>query len=99
SGQELASSGTIAGNTPNLPAGVLKDTSSDKDKRFTWQPQNGVRLATVIVETPNRNYVLIARSMRGIEKREDHVLLISILGWLISLALLGAFWLGHWQSQ
>ena len=69
SGQVVASSAQLAGRTPPLPAGVLRDATPGHEDRLTWQPQPGVRLASVVVATP-QGYVLAGRSLREVERRE-----------------------------
>lgn len=93
------SNAELNGSTPELPSGVLTDkkgTSEPGESRITWQPQKGVRLATVVVKY-NDGYVLVGRNMREIEnlsqQQFDNILLgciLTLFSSLISIALLQA---------
>lgn len=87
SGAALASSARLDGHTPSLPQGVLHDATPDHENRLTWQPRRGVRLASVVVATP-QGYVLAGRSMREVERRENNTEGLIGAAWLLSLVLL-----------
>ena len=88
SGLVKASSALINGQTPQLPEGVFLSARQKGENRFTWQPSPGIRLAAVIVhfDGPNPGFVLVGRSLREVEIREDNELHIVFLGWLIAVA-------------
>lgn len=86
-GEVLASSARLDGRTPSLPSGVLHDTTPNHESRLTWQPQAGVRLASVVVAAP-QGYVLSGRSLREVERRERDAEIIIGAAWLVSLGLL-----------
>jgi hypothetical protein len=76
---------------PVVPMGVLNgtikegtDTDQPGENRVTWQPQVGVRLATVVVSY-NKGYVLVGRNMREIEIQEDQEFTNILFGWIIAL--------------
>lgn len=92
SGDVLVSSARLAGRTPTLPSGVLRDATPDHENRLTWQPQPGVRLASVVVATP-QGYVLAGRSLREVERRERDAELVIGAAWLASLGVLAATFL------
>lgn len=76
----------LNGNTPTVPKEALlghKDTTIQGENRITWQPEEGVRLATVIVKY-NNGFVVVGRSMREIEIREHQQFILIFWGWLIS---------------
>jgi hypothetical protein len=85
SGTPLAASVELDGALPAVPAGVFSDAGSQGQKRFTWQPESGVRSAVVLTRYTGKTsgYVLAGRSLREVEKREDRLL------WLVGLAWLG----------
>lgn len=92
SGQVLAASASLdARNTraPTLPPGVLQDATPEHEDRFTWQPRAGVRLASVVVATP-QGYVLAGRSLREVERRERDAEVVVGAAWLVSLGVLVA---------
>ena len=86
SGNEIASAVTLEGATPQLPNGVLDSTRQLGENRISWQPRDGVRIATVIVSYKD-GFVLAGRNMREIEQREAQVSTFAGLTWI--LAMLG----------
>ena len=85
-GNILASSATLGGQTPSLPAGVFDYTRTNGEDRITWQPAPGVRIAAVVTrfEGPQPEFVLAGRSLREVEKR------IDLLGLQVGAALIAA---------
>jgi len=81
SGKVLASSASLHGAVPVYPSGVLEYTRRNGEDRVTWQPENSVRMATVVVRS-NNGFVLAGRSLREVEKRESQVQLLSGLAML-----------------
>lgn len=83
SGNVVASSAQLNGQTPPLPAGVFASVRQSGEDRLTWQPQNGVRLATVVTHfsgsTPG--FVLAGRSMREVEDRIGQLELMTAAAW------------------
>ena len=72
----VACSATLHGSVPVYPAGVLDYTRQNGEDRVTWQPENGVRMATV-VERYDKGFVLAGRSLREVEIRESNIEKIS----------------------
>ncbi len=101
SGHVAASSAVLNGHVPVPPNGALR-VADDVTNTITWQPQPGVRQAAVIVGyhgDTGAGTVLVSRSLRLVEEREDALLRLSALGWLASLlaaavlaVLAGAYW-------
>ena len=85
-GHELASSAVLDGQTPALPNGVLDSTKQLGENRISWQPRQGVRIATVIVSYKD-DFVLAGRNMREVEQREAQVSMFASMTWI--LAMLG----------
>ena len=86
SGDEvLASSATLAGGTPKPPAGVLAAARTSGTNRVTWQPQPGVRIASVSVASHDGRVVLAGRNMRAVESRIDDLAKITALAWAVAL--------------
>jgi hypothetical protein len=81
SGNLMASSTTLHGSVPLYPSGVLDYTRQNGEDRVTWQPENGVRMATVIVKY-DKGFVLAGRSLREVEKRESQMEQLSRLALL-----------------
>jgi hypothetical protein len=86
-GHVAAGSGNLQGNIPTIPFGVLAATTATHEHWITWQPEAGVRDATVTVAA-NHYYVISGRSLREVEPRETKVLELSAAGWAVSLAVL-----------
>jgi hypothetical protein len=87
-GGVVASNARLHGQVPEIPAGVLEYAGGRGQDRVTYQPEPGVRSATVTVAVPNGpgGYVLAGRSLREVEARVDRFGLMLGLGWLGSLA-------------
>lgn len=88
SGQPAAGTGSIGGAFPLPPFGVLQASNGKPYSAITWQPNGSTRIAAVIVAADNY-YVLSGRSLKQIEQNENKTLLISALGCLASLVILG----------
>ena len=86
-GKPVASSGLLHGQPPTLPSGVFDYVRQHGEDRITWQPEPGVRSATVItrVSGSRPGFVLAGRSLREVEQRESQLELIVGLGWLGTL--------------
>jgi hypothetical protein len=86
-GTILATDGTLDGQPPAVPAGVLASARATGRDAVTWQPRPGVRIATVTVPW-NGGTVLAGRSLRLVEERADSLELIVGCGWLTTLVAL-----------
>ncbi len=87
SGKVLATNAMLDGQTPQLPAGVLDYTKVHGEDRITWEPKEGVRIATVIeyFGGANSGFVLAGRNMREVEKR---IILLGeqvLFGWTVAM--------------
>src|SRR5436190_8138570 len=84
-GALLAGSATLHGQAPSFPSGVLASARARGENRVTWQPEAGVRSATVTV--PWRGgYVVAGRSLREAEARVDRLQLLIAAFWLALVA-------------
>jgi len=86
-GQVQAATGLLHGQPPALPTGVLDSTRQQGEDRVSWQPEPGVRFAAVVerVAGAHPGFVLVARSLLEIEKRETVVQQLSIAAGLAAL--------------
>jgi hypothetical protein len=83
----LNSNAWLDGGIPVPPPGVLDRASSGTPNAVTWQPRDGVRVATVTVAW-NGGFVLVGRSLTRVEQQEDTAgLLAGVALPLILLAL------------
>jgi hypothetical protein len=88
-GNQIASSGVLNGQSPQLPGGVLEYVRQHGEDRLTWQPEGGVRIAAVVtrVNGVESGFVLVGRSLREVERRISQIELICGLTWLATLGL------------
>jgi len=77
----VATSGTLDSSNPVYPKGVLDYLDQKTESRITWQPEAGLRFASVAIKY-NNGYIVAARSLNEPER------LIGKLGQLIFLAWL-----------
>jgi hypothetical protein len=88
-GRVLATNATLDGGQPVPPRGVLAAARPGPPNAVTWQPRDGVRIATVVVAWKGGT-VLAGRSLRLVEQREANAELIAGAAWLAMLAALAA---------
>ena len=79
----LAGTGKLHGAVPKPPAGVLDAARAKGLKRVTWQPEAGVRIASVSYATKDGRVVLAGRNMREVELREDALLQMTAIAWAV----------------
>ncbi len=87
-GKLVNGSANLDGTAPVPPKGIFSYTKEHNEDRFTWQPKKGVRAATVTIHYKNSNesgYVLVGRSLKEIEIREDALLLKTVVGWFVGM--------------
>ncbi len=87
SGHAIASSGLLHDQFPALPSGVFDYVRQRGEDRITWQPEPGVRSATVVTRYGGAHpgFVMVGRSLRLVEERVDQLGLLVGLGWLGTL--------------
>jgi len=88
-GTVLATNGQLDRQPPMIPAGVLESAHASGIDKVTWQPQPGVRIATVSVPWSGGT-VTAGRSLRVVEEQESALELLVGAGWLATLAALAA---------
>lgn len=84
SGRPISSTARLGGEVPVLTQGMFAYTLSHGEDRVTWQPENGVRIAAVLnyFRGKQEGFVLVGRSLRDTEIREDNLFSQVFLGWL-----------------
>jgi hypothetical protein len=99
-GRQLASSAQLNGASPIPPAGVFDYARKHGEERVSWQPQPGVRIATVIRHVETGGFILAGRNMREVEARESLATTQAGLVWLGMLAIIGVgTFLFGWLSK
>lgn len=88
----VASSAELGGTTPAIPVGVLQASGTVDFNPVTWQPQTGIRIASVTVSA-NKYYVVVGRSLSGPEKIGNLIAVLVVFGYSVSLTLVGSIWL------
>jgi hypothetical protein len=88
-GTVLGASGQLHGQPPQLPAGVLDYVRQHGEDRISFQPEPGARFATVVerVSGARPGFVLVGRSLREVEQREQTVEQLAGAGWLAALVV------------
>lgn len=83
----VLSSATLDGKTPELPKGVFDEVDKKGQRRFTWEPKKGTRVAAVVQKYSGKasGYVLVARSIREVEKRELMFQQGVGIAWIVTL--------------
>jgi hypothetical protein len=97
-GKPIASSGLLRDQIPALPSGVFDYVRQHGEDRLTWQPDNGVRIAAVVIDYKGAKpgFVLAGRSLREVEKRVDLMGMYAVAAWIATLgATLGLIGLGE----
>lgn len=84
-GAVVATDGVLDGHDPIPPTGVLDGARLNPPNTVTWQPRPGVRIAQASVPWTGGT-VLVGRSLREVERREDQLLLLVAAAWLVGLA-------------
>ncbi|MBZ5637743.1 MAG: hypothetical protein LAO51_03185 [Acidobacteriia bacterium] len=87
-GEVVGASGLLHGKVPILPPGVLGFARQHGEHRVTWQPEAGVRIATVVIgyDGEKPGFVVVGRSLREIETRIARVGGFALAAWLAALA-------------
>jgi hypothetical protein len=89
SGNVVASSGLLHGQSLQLPAGVLDNVRQKGQSRLTLQPESAVRIASVIVRFSGAKpgFVLAGRSLRETEVRTTQTRTFVGLAWVAALVV------------
>lgn len=92
-GKQIGSSAKLDGKSPSFPKGVMDNVKKSGNKAMiTWQPRDGVRIASVLgrytlADGKTSGIIIAGRSLREIEIRENQSLIISALGALLALII------------
>jgi hypothetical protein len=87
--QPIAGTGYLGAELAQPDRGVFMHAGAGKYHTVTWQPESGVRIASVEAKTGNF-YVLAGQSLKLTEKRADMTLALALFGWVVSMGCLAA---------
>ena len=95
-GTVVASSAKLHGQLRSVPRGVLENVKETGEEQVTWQPEPGVRMATVVTKNPGASggFIVVGRSLFETESRIGKIGSLLTLGWagtLLGLLILVAF--------
>jgi hypothetical protein len=87
SGETVASNGLLHGSIPAFPPGVFGYVRKNGEDRITWQPEPGVRIASVVMGYSGNKpgFIVVGRSLREVEIREDQVQTYAGLAWIVTV--------------
>lgn len=89
-GNVVSGSGYLDKKVPAASVGMLENSKGKTYNAVTWQPADGVRIASVTVATKSGYYVLSGRSLTEVEKNENHTLQLSLIGGILALLVVVA---------
>ncbi len=81
----IGSSAVIDGQTPTPSDQAFEVAKSSGDKRFTWEPKTGVKVAAVLKMVGDKGYVLAGRSLKEVETRQAGLIKTLAIGWAASV--------------
>ena len=91
-GFALGGNGSLYGNVPVLPEGVLEMARQNGEHHVVWEPEEGVRQATVIVpykSATSAGFVMAGRSLAESEQQVEGLMLMA--GMALVIALVSTF--------
>jgi hypothetical protein len=83
----LGTNALLDDQAPEVPNGVIDTARENGENRVSWQPKPGVRSAIVAVASPGPDggVVIVGRSLREVEKREQNLGVSLMVGWAVTL--------------
>jgi hypothetical protein len=97
-GSPTAGSGFLKGSLVSLPTGVLSSAAASGRDDVTWQPESGLRFATVTLKVGDQ-FVSAGQSLQPTEDRDATLELLVGLGWLLALLVIVASWVVLWRAR
>jgi hypothetical protein len=83
-GRPVASSGVLDRQMPDYPMGALEASKQSGENRVTWQPREGVRIASIVVPY-QQGYVVTGRNMREAEARVTQMGALVTAAWVATM--------------
>jgi len=80
-GKQLGSSALLNDKDPEYPKGVLDSVKQQGEKKITWEPEAGVRMATVVTRYTGKfsGFVVVGRSLREVEAHINNLTAMTAL--------------------
>ena len=102
-GTAVFSTGLLNNAVPAPPNGIFDWVKAHGQDRVTWQPTKDVRIAAVLMPysaSGQSGTVLVGRSLREVEKRDNMLLLQVAIGWaiLMILTILGTIYISMFSA-
>ena len=88
-GKPISSNAILNGITPVPSINIFDEVREKGESRMTWEPEKGERFAIVARSFSfenNAGFIVIGKSLREIENRQNSIALIILLGWVLSMA-------------
>lgn len=85
-GQPISGNGLLDNQRPTLPNGVLNYVRTKNEDRITWQPKPNLRFAIVVSKSAD-GFVMAGRSLREVEVREQRLMEMVGLAWIVTMAV------------
>jgi len=82
----VVGTGYLDGQLARIDKGVFSQTKEGKYHTVTWQPQSGVRIASVETQAGGY-YVMAGQSLKLVENRATTLFKLAALGWLTSMVV------------
>jgi len=87
-GKALVSNARLNDQIPTPPPGIFDTVREKGEYRVTWELEKDVRIASVIQKAgDDKGFVLAGRSLKEVDSRVDDLSKITLVSWLILLAL------------
>lgn len=86
-GKVVSGNGYLDNSIPQVPIGVLSAAQNDKTHNVTWEPKNGIRVASASARAGDY-YVLGGRSLTQTEKWTSNAFKLLGILWLLGLAII-----------
>ena len=93
--EPVVSTGVLNGKLPFLPKGVFDLAKKKGENVFTWQPQNGVRVAVILksISSSSYSFVAVGRSLYEVERREENLRWMILISWLLCMGVIVVHWI------
>jgi hypothetical protein len=79
-GQPIAGNATLHGVLPRPPGGIFRNARAHGLNKVSWQPEPGIRVATVVKPLPNGGFILAGQSLIVGEAKDSRF--NSLLTWI-----------------